>query len=177
MIDWKRVTGCSENMDFYDVLIKMLPTKAKMLEMGVFYGRGLIYLAEHSDFEIYGVDQFVKDQMPHQLEEVKDDRDFYEMCISNLFASGTQRRITLISLPSDRAVKMFANHSLDCVFLDGNHSYEAIAQDIALWRSKVKQGGILAGDDYIEPWGGVIKAVDEAFPLRAIHGQNWWQVL
>jgi hypothetical protein len=47
------------------------------------------------------------------------------------------------------------------VFIDLNHSYESVKEDIALWLPKVKKGGYLAGDDYHENWPGVIQAVNE----------------
>ena len=57
--------------------------------------------------------------------------------------------------------KQFANDSLDFVFLDADHSYEAVMADIIVWLCKVKPGGILTGDDYSHCFPGVIRAVDE----------------
>jgi hypothetical protein len=54
---------------------------------------------------------------------------------------------------------------LDLVFIDGDHSYESVKQDIALWEPKVRPGGIIAGHDYCyQHFPQVIKAVDECFP-------------
>jgi predicted O-methyltransferase YrrM len=167
------IHGCGNSMKFYDFLTGALPAGAKVLEMGVFYGRGLVHLAKNSQFEIYGVDQFIRSEMPYQLEGVNTDQDFYEACLRNLFEAGAIPRVTLIALPSRRAAQLFKDEALDCVFLDANHGYEAVASDIVLWKSKVKRGGFLAGDDYVEPWGGVIKAVDESFPNRSLLGHTW----
>jgi predicted O-methyltransferase YrrM len=49
--------------------------------------------------------------------------------------------------------------SLDAVFLDAEHTYEAVINDLPFWWSKLKIGGYLLGDDYILP--GVKQAVDE----------------
>lgn len=46
------------------------------------------------------------------------------------------------------AVKKFKDESLDFVFIDGNHAYEYVVEDIALWSKKVKKGGIVYGHDY-----------------------------
>ena len=54
--------------------------------------------------------------------------------------------------------------SLDWVYVDGNHTYEFVAQDLRLSLAKVKPGGLVTGDDYGEDgwWeGGVKQAVDE----------------
>ena len=170
------IPGWNNGQAFYDLIIETLPPKSKVLEMGVFYGRGLVYLAQNSDFEIYGVDSFIAPSTPYLKDDVKTNEDFYEACMSNLFKFGVQRQVTLIPLNSERASKLFQDQSLDCVFIDGEHSYEPVVQDIGLWRTKVKPGGYLSGDDYGEPWGGVIKAVDELFPERTIV-PNWtWYV-
>jgi hypothetical protein len=40
--------------------------------------------------------------------------------------------------------------SLDWVFIDGNHSYEYVKEDIPGWTSKVKLGGIVSGHDFYD---------------------------
>lgn len=41
-----------------------------------------------------------------------------------------------------------SDNSLDCVFIDGDHSYEMVKKDLYFWWNKVKVGGQLLGDDY-----------------------------
>ena len=69
--------------------------------------------------------------------------------------------INPIRLPSTEASNLYADNSLDFVFIDANHSYEFVKDDIKHWYPKVKKGGILAGHDYIPAWPGVIQAVNE----------------
>lgn len=38
--------------------------------------------------------------------------------------------------------------SLDCVFIDGNHEYEYVFNDLQFWYKKVRDGGQILGDDY-----------------------------
>ena len=53
----------------------------------------------------------------------------------------------------------------DFVFIDANHSYEAVREDVAAWAPKVRSGGIVSGHDYYPGKSykqcGVIQAVDE----------------
>lgn len=44
----------------------------------------------------------------------------------------------------------FEDGSLDFVFIDADHSYEAVKQDIEAWYPKVRSGGIVSGHDYFE---------------------------
>lgn len=56
------------------------------------------------------------------------------------------------------------DESLDWVYIDGNHLYEFVAEDLELSLRKVKAGGLVTGDDYADGgwWdGGVKRAVDE----------------
>ena len=54
--------------------------------------------------------------------------------------------------------------SLDWVYIDGNHRYEFVVEDLELSLAKTRPGGLVTGDDYAEGgwWeGGVKRAVDE----------------
>jgi hypothetical protein len=46
------------------------------------------------------------------------------------------------------AVNDFRDNSLDFVFIDGNHTFEYVIDDIAAWSKKVRKGGIISGHDY-----------------------------
>ena len=41
-----------------------------------------------------------------------------------------------------------SNGMLDCIFIDGDHSYEAVLADLQFWWEKVRVGGQVLGDDY-----------------------------
>lgn len=57
--------------------------------------------------------------------------------------------------------------TLDFVFIDADHHYHAVADDIARWRPKLRPGGWLTGHDFNrERFPGVIQAVDEVFGSR-----------
>ncbi len=55
---------------------------------------------------------------------------------------------TIIRKWSLDAVKDFEDESLDFVFIDGDHRFEAVTNDIAQWSKKVRKGGIVSGHDY-----------------------------
>jgi len=71
---------------------------------------------------------------------------------------------TIIRKTSMDAVKDFKDESLDFVYIDGNHAYSFVRDDIREWTKKVRKGGIVAGHDYyLTRMGniGVIMAVNE----------------
>jgi hypothetical protein len=64
------------------------------------------------------------------------------------------RAFMLRGLSSDMASR-FKDDSLDLVYIDGNHAYDWVKEDIELWWPKLKKNGVLAGHDYLNmPWNG-----------------------
>ena len=70
-----------------------------------------------------------------------------------------EHKIKWIKERSTDAVKLIADSSLDFVYIDANHTYESVAEDIRLYYPKVKKGGLFSGHDY--DYESVKKAVDE----------------
>jgi predicted O-methyltransferase YrrM len=69
---------------------------------------------------------------------------------------------------SNEIVHQYEDDSLDFVFIDANHNYEDVLEDLRNWLPKIKIGGVLAGHDYspdlpYEHSIGVDKAVDDFF--------------
>jgi hypothetical protein len=54
----------------------------------------------------------------------------------------------LIKNWSNEAVKQFKDESLDFVYIDANHAYEYVVEDIAKWSKKVRRGGVVYGHDF-----------------------------
>lgn len=54
----------------------------------------------------------------------------------------------IIRATSMDALKQFADGSLDFVYIDGDHSFRHIAQDLVEWSNKVRSGGVVSGHDY-----------------------------
>lgn len=46
------------------------------------------------------------------------------------------------------AAATFADGQFDWVYIDGDHSMAAVLADLGAWRTKVRSGGFLCGDDY-----------------------------
>lgn len=73
-------------------------------------------------------------------------------------------RIRILRMPSIDAALCVENASCGGVFIDAEHSADAVAADLAAWRAKVAPGGWIGGHDYGEPrFPGVAAAVDAAF--------------
>lgn len=72
--------------------------------------------------------------------------------------------VTVIRQKSEDAVSQFENEYFDYVYIDGEHSYAAVARDLRDYFPKVKIGGYLIGDDY--GWSGIAPAVQDFLKLH-----------
>lgn len=79
-------------------------------------------------------------------------------------------RATLQRMTSMEAVVTVPHGSLDFVYLDGNHAYPYVVDDLREWSQRVRVGGIVAGDDYDAP--GVQRALREYVAAQGI--AEWW---
>jgi hypothetical protein len=79
---------------------------------------------------------------------------------------------TILSIRSMEAVARFEDNQLDFVYIDANHSWPYVTQDIYYWARKVRPGGIVAGHDYYRPttWQcdviGAVNGYTQAFDIK-----------
>lgn len=118
--------------------------------------------SRYPELKLYTMDPY---QPYNEGSEVKD--------INKMIEIESEARETLLKYPncvflagttSMQTVKRFQDDSIDFVFIDGNHEYEHVYEDIVEWTKKVKPGGIVAGHDYVENESrkyGVIEAVNK----------------
>ena len=93
-----------------------------------------------------------------------------------------EERFSLMKLYSKEAAKLIENQSLDFIFIDGNHAYEYVIEDIKTWLPKVKPGGLLSGHDYhVKGYNrsfGVTRAVEETFKKDFDFKRFvWWHIV
>ena len=86
-----------------------------------------------------------------------EDREFY---FRNLLASGMAQRAALINLTSAQAGRSW-QEPVGLLFLDGDHTYDAIRRDIDIWGPHVVESGIVAFDDASDPAGGPGRIIQE----------------
>jgi predicted O-methyltransferase YrrM len=93
-----------------------------------------------------------------------------------------QDRVVWMHMKSERAALDLPEDSLDFVYIDGDHNYDAVMLDIILWERRVRPGGILAGHDYVGTrFHGVKRAVDDYAlyhnrRLKVLKGNWYWWV-
>jgi predicted O-methyltransferase YrrM len=86
----------------------------------------------------------------------------------------TDPKVDVRRLDSRVAAEQFEDESIDFWHTDGDHSLAGIMGDINAWRSKVKPGGIMSGDNFEIP--EVAKGVKTLLPQFKLlaNGRLWW---
>jgi predicted O-methyltransferase YrrM len=105
-------------------------------------------------------------------------RQWHRQFRAHLAAYLADGRVVEVRHRSSKAFPYLLEHlgaTLDFVFIDGDHSYEAVRADIANYRQLVRPGGVLCGHDYGDVCPGVRRAVDEAFAgSHTLVEWIWW---
>jgi hypothetical protein len=159
----------------------------RMAEIGVGDGNFSMFLAKTIPVaEFYGIDPYLKyddyTDLPQRAREFYDSQTgldtLYDM---TTYVYEGNENMQLIRKTSVEAAADFEDSFFDVVYIDANHNYEYVKQDLEAWWPKIISGGVLCGDDY-EPAGvvdfGVIQAVDEfaeANNLEVNIGDCWWK--
>lgn len=111
---------------------------------------------------LYGIDNWSNTSGSHKERNHRDSA--YRQTLYNLGPFIDSGQFIIIRKTSMEALADIADESLDFVFIDADHTYEGVKEDVNGWTPKVRKGGIVSGHDYYEfksGRGGIIPAVDE----------------
>lgn len=157
---WQDIPGWFSEADatVWDEISKTIGAKkAVIVEIGCWQGRSTCAMLDRIKKAIvYCVDTFEGTPGEDVYEAtLRDGRTARQAFISNTQAHGG---VNIIQRESLNAAEKFSDGELDVVFIDAEHSLDAVKRDINAWLPKIRPGGIIAGHDYSHP--GVRRAVD-----------------
>ena len=83
----------------------------------------------------------------------------------------------MIRKPSGEAYKDIIG-LVDFVYIDGNHDYDFVMDDIRKYYPLIKKGGVIGGHDFNGSYLDVIRAVDDSFKLHMVQSwlDDWWMI-
>lgn len=138
----------------YRKLYWHVPAYGKTVEIGAWRGRSICAVAEQikrRKLSVAVVEPFFgceSGRMSNDHTEVYIAKDkLHTELHANLKAFGLES-VVHYARKSIIAALEFFDHSLDLVFIDGDHSYDAVRTDIRTWLPKLKSNGVLCGHDY-----------------------------
>lgn len=151
-------------IDNRNELLNYFPKKMRIAELGVFAGEfSEIILRSLEPSELFLVDIF-----PESI--VSGDKNGNNIIHMNLADHYNVLLAKYKNIPKVRIIKSntfeFLNslddYYLDLVYIDADHSYNAVKSDLELSLKKVKKNGMILGHDYTNSkFPEVVKAVDE----------------
>lgn len=164
--------------DLHRRAVESAPAGSILVEVGVFCGKSLIGLAElaraaDKGLRVVGVDTFEGSEEHKGFDDVPRWVLIRETLL-HLENAGLKEFVSLIVADSVSASRLFADRSVWMVIIDAAHDEASVAADIEAWRPKIAPYGLLAGDDYIPEFPGVMAAVDRLVPNRVVPG-CWWE--
>jgi SAM-dependent methyltransferase len=180
---WEDLGGWFDFPQVYDAqLARIGDAHAIFVEVGSWLGKSTAYMAEqikrnYKKVKFVAVDTWkgTAHEECHQPVIRDAGGDLFTVWQQNMSRAGVLPFVRPMQLPSVEAAARFPDRSVDFIFIDAAHAYEAVKADIQAWRPKVRPGGVIAGHDF-EYWEGVKRAVEEEFPGRFRVWQGCWIV-
>lgn len=142
-----------------EMMLKKLGVGGNVAEIGVDEGKFSRLIFEHNEpenfhlIDVWGTDRFHDGK--------------YEGVKSYFHQQIESEQVHIHKKLSTQAVEDFEDEYFDWIYIDTDHSYETTRDELRLYAPKVKEGGVIAGHDYVTGnWittyrYGVIEAVHE----------------
>ena len=175
------VEGFLEPIEGYalDLLASIGPGCGAVLEVGSLYGRSTCYLAAGSKRNgretVVAVDTF-QGSPEHQAGQAAEQADIvregstFKTFLRNLARHDLADWVRPLKMTSEEAAAQWSG-PIRLLFLDGDHAYEAVRRDCALWTPHLVKEGLLALHD-VGTWPGVTRWHEEL-----LAGGDWRETL
>jgi len=159
----------------YKNMVKRFDSDSHFVEVGAFLGKSAVFMA----VEIINSGKNIKFDCVDHWEGSEEHRDndnvnmdtLYEDFLKNI--EPVRGVINPVRMDSANASLLYEPNSLDFVFIDASHDESSVKADLASWMIRVKEGGVIAGDDINNE--GVANAVKWFFDTSKLEilGRQW----
>lgn len=175
------IPGWFDFAELYDQAVEHFPSGSVFVEIGTFLGKSAAYMlgaiAESGKaihFTTYDTFTGSPTETEQQQAAAFYGGDFYAAAKAYLDAASPGADWSACAVRSDSvaAANNYPDGVVDFCFIDGDHTREGVARDIAAWHPKMKPRGLIAGHDIDSE--AVLEAVEAAFGKRyRIVGRCW----
>ena len=175
---YEDIQGWFDFQALYDRIVAAAHGGDTFIEIGAWLGKSTAYMGQRikesgKAVTFYAVDTWQGSASePDQL-KAGAESDLYLTFLANMNACGLGDVVLPVRMNSlDAALRL---PPAEFIFLDADHSYDAVMADLKAWLPKVKPGGTFAGHDWNSS-DGVPRAVRALLPTRHHIEGNCWVV-
>ena len=170
---YDKIFGFFNFQDVYSDMVNKFDTNSHFIEIGGFLGCSSVYMG----VEIFNSGKNIKFDVIDKWDfnwKMEDGREVYTYTEFLKNIEPLKEIINPIKAFSKDIGKNYEDETIDFIFIDADHEYDGVMNDIKIWYPKVKKNGIIAGHDYVESFSGVIKSVKEYFNDDfEVKGTSW----
>ncbi|HUX36224.1 MAG TPA: class I SAM-dependent methyltransferase [Candidatus Paceibacterota bacterium] len=168
----------SEVAELFSLAKSISSHEPVVCEIGAWRGKSAYVFGnaiKNKNGKLYSIDPFNGDGDYKSREAYHKIMDSMENSLFNDFQStikkyGLDKTVNAIPFSSEDARPKFPENSIDMLFIDGNHEYDAVKKDYELWSPLIPSGGIIVLHD--------VRAKHVDGPRRVMeefisNGKNW----
>ncbi|MDD5649605.1 MAG: class I SAM-dependent methyltransferase [Candidatus Nanoarchaeia archaeon] len=145
--------------DVYEDAIKQSRQNGILIEVGSWIGQSIAFLAveainSQKNLTVISIDAFIGNA--HNGNEIT---TYPQLDLFRKNLEPIWKDLIVIKSLSHLGASYFLDNTIDFVFIDADHSLDAVRRDLNCWWPKICVGGTMAGHDFSHP--PVKQAIDE----------------
>jgi len=168
---YETIPGWFDYADIYAAWVAHLSPGAHIVEVGGFMGRSASFMgveiANSGKAIRYDVVDTWQGSPEHAAYADELSGSLYDVFLAN--TATVREYVRPVRATSVEAAALYADESVDAVFLDGDHATDAVVADCQAWWPKIKRGGTLAGHD--RDWASVARGAKTCGQLFGVKVQ------
>lgn len=155
---YNNIQGWFDFQNIYEMAVKLYP-KGNFIELGSWFGKSTCFMAELIKEQNLDINFFAIDLFENYVVEDKGENVYFKF-LKNMIESDVANKVIPIKSKTQDAAVLFADKSIDFIFVDASHLYQEVFDDLTLYYPKLKDNGTIGGHDYN---GEVAQAVNDFF--------------
>jgi len=169
------IPGWFNSHDAYMWCARLAKDGEDIVEIGCFAGRGTRFLCDalvamgKPNVKVHVIDTFEGSGEEHSEVNCSEMYGLFTKHLQDHIDSG-RVQINVNRSDNQQLINSFKDESIAAVIVDGDHTYDAVADDVINWWPKVKKDGILIGDDV--RWASVKEGAMKGFNHHHIDEMN-----
>jgi len=164
-----------KDIEVYRALVEQIPDNGTLAELGTWKGRSLCSIADiiiKKNIKVHAIDTFEGTTNEGDAHKEAKEIDLEQELRNNLELFGITNNVTVYKMTTLEAAGQILE-TFDMVFIDADHSEEAVYKDIMAWKLKLNPGGRITGHDW--SWESVRNAISKAKIEANGVGNVWFE--